>query len=190
MSDLPEMTLAEAITAEITIKALMDEMKPLYDQARKIVQAGMDEQQQATGGTRFDGMVPGADGAVKAATVSLSAGEAAATVTDTRAFAAWVKDRYPSEIERTEIVRTVRPAWQTQFLASMTAAGVAVDTTTGEEVPGVAIKPARARTHSVRFAKDGRALVGEAWRGGLLGRVLPALAPAPAADDAADGGAA
>lgn len=182
MTEQTEMTLAEAITTEAALKTLLDEVKARYDIARGIVQAGLDAQQRETGGTRFDAMVPGPDGApLKVGTVSLTTGSAVATVTDATAFEAWVRERYPSEVS-VQLVRSVRAAWQTEFLAKATAAGATVDTETGEEVPGVEMRAARSRTHSVRFAKDGRGLVGEAWRQGLLGRVLPALAPAPAAE--------
>lgn len=185
MSEQPEMTLAEAISAEATLKTLLDEIKGSYDMVRKVVQAGMDEQRQATGSTRFDAMIPGADGPVKVATVSLSAGEAAATVTDTAAFEAWVRERYPSEVT-VRLVRDVRPAWQVEFLGRATAAGAAVDTESGEAVPGVEMRAARSRTHAVRFGKGGREQVGESWRAGLLGRVLPALAPAEPDTDGGD----
>lgn len=184
MTELPEMTLAEAMTAEAAAKTLLDEIKPWYDALRKAVQAGMDEQQRATGSTRFDAMVPGPDGEPKkVATVSLSAGEAAATVTDAEAFEAWVRERYPSEVS-VRIVREIRPAWRTDLLARATAACAAVDTETGEAIPGVEMRAARSRTHAVRFAKGGRDDVAAAWRAGLLGHTLPALAPA-----AEDGGA-
>lgn len=181
-AEQPEMTLAQAITAEAALKTLLDEVRAGYDAARVIVQAGLDAQQRENGGTRFDAMVPGADGPVKVGTVSLSSGSAAATVTDAEAFTAWVRERYESEVS-VRLLREVRPAWQTDLLARATAAGAAVDTETGEEIPGVEMRASRARTHSVRFGKGGRDLVGESWRAGLLGRVLPALAP-PAPDTA------
>lgn len=180
------MTVAEAITAEASLKALLDAVKERYDAARAVVQQALDTQQQETGGTRFDATIPGPDGVpVKVGTVSLSSGSAAAQVTDAEAFEAWVRERYESEVT-VRLVREVRAAWKTDLLARATAAGAAVDTETGEAIPGVEMRAARSRTHSVRFAKDGRALVGEAWRAQRLGNVLPALAPAPAD---ADGGA-
>jgi hypothetical protein len=179
----PEMTLADAITAEAALKTLLDEVRAGYDAARAIVQAGLDEQQKANGGTRFDAMVPSADGPVKVGTVSLSSGSAAATVRDPEAFLAWARERYSSEVTP-RLVFEVREAWRTDLLARATAAGAAVDTDTGEEIPGVEMRASRARTHSVRFGKGGRDLVGESWRGGYLGRVLPALVPA--AEDAPD----
>lgn len=180
------MTVAEAITAEASLKALLDAVKEQYDAARAIVQTALDTQQRETGGTRFDAMIPGPDGEpVKIGTVSLSSGSAAAQVTDAAEFTAWVRERYGSEVTP-RLTFEVRDAWRADLLARATAAGAAVDTETGEAIPGVEMRAARSRTHSVRFGKDGRAQVGEAWRARRLGSVLPALAPAPAD---ADGGA-
>jgi hypothetical protein len=113
------------------------------------------------------------------ATVSLSSGEAAAKVTDEDAFTAWVIANYDSEIER-RFVTEVREAFRTKVLGALTAAGSAewADPETGviHEVPGVAIAPSRARTHSLRFKKDGREKVMAAWRDGRLAAVaLPEL---------------
>jgi hypothetical protein len=93
------------------------------------------------------------------------------------------------------VIREVRPTFQALLLAEMTAAGVTkwVDKDTGEvhDVPGVEIKPARARTHSVTFTRaskklpgGGRELVRAAWRGGALSEALPALAAAPGGSEA------
>jgi hypothetical protein len=182
-----QMTVAEAITTEAVLKTLLDEIDAQYKAARAAVQQALDTQQQETGGTKFDATIPGVDGPVKVGTVSLSSGSAAAQVTDPAAFVAWVRQAYPTEVKPV-LTFEVQGAWRTDLLARATAAGAAVDTTTGEAIPGVEMRAARSRTHSVRLGDEGRAQVREAWRAGLLGRVLPALAPA--ADDATDGGAA
>ncbi|MFI0897715.1 hypothetical protein [Streptomyces sp. NPDC020983] len=175
------MTVAEAITTEAVLKTLLDEIDAQYKAARAAVQQALDTQQQETGGTKFDATIPGVDGPVKVGTVSLSSGSAAAQVTDADAFTEWVRKAYPTEV-KPKLSFEIQPAWRTDLLARATAAGAAVDTATGEAIPGVEMRAARARTHSVRFGKDGRAAVGEAWRAGLLGRVLPALAPAQPAE--------
>jgi hypothetical protein len=173
----PAATVADAITREAALKALLDAIDDEYKTARAAVQTALDEQAAATGAKSFDALLPTG---TKVGTVTLTGGETAAKVVDNAAFIAWVRERYPSEVT-VNVVREVRPAWLAARLAEMTAAGVAVDTTTGEEVPGVEIKPSRARSHSVRFAKTGRSDVAEAWRtGALADLVLPALAPAPA----------
>jgi hypothetical protein len=178
----PAATVADAITREAALKALLDAIDGEYKTARAAVQQALDEQATATGAKSFDALLPGG---VKVGTVTLTGGETAARVVDEAEFIEWVRASYPSEMT-VRVVREVRPAWLTAFLGQMTAAGAAVDTATGEAVPGVEIKPSRARSHSVRFGKTGRADVAEAWRaGGLASLVLPALAP-PAPD--AEGG--
>jgi hypothetical protein len=71
------------------------------------------------------------------ATLSLATSKSAVVVADPKVWLAWVSDRYPTEVET---VRTVRSAWQDQFLSRRVAAGAdgdVVDASTGEVVPGV-----------------------------------------------------
>ncbi|MFM9777054.1 hypothetical protein [Streptomyces scabiei] len=169
------MSLKDAATREAVLKTLLDAVKQEYDAARAETQTLLDAASEETGTRQVAVGIP--DGP-DIATVSLSSGEAAAKVTDTDAFTAWVRENYESEIKR-QLVTTVQPAFEKKLLAEVTAIG------TGEwadangvlhEVPGVAMAPARARTHSVRFKKDGRDQVMEAWRSGRLnGVVLPEL---------------
>ncbi|MFE9340837.1 hypothetical protein [Streptomyces sp. NPDC007063] len=185
-----------ATTREAILKALLDEMKEAYEEARTDVQHLLDQQEAATGARQFAAALP--DG-TKVGTVSLSNPEPKAKITDDDAFTAWVRETYPAE-SVTRIVKTVQTSFTAKVLAEMTAAGVArvVDEETGEvhDVPGVEIKATRSRTHSVRFSPKsktspggGRGLVGEAWRRGeLASLVLPALAPAEA-DDRQEGAA-
>lgn len=174
------MSLKEAATREAVLKTLLDAVKAEYDAARAETQTLLDAASQETGTRQVAVGIPnGPD----IATVSLSPGEAAARVVDEDAFTAWVVSqgkRFKSEIER-KFVTTVRKAFVDQLLKEMTAAGVAqwADKETGElhDVPGVAIAPARARTHNVRFKKTGRETVMAAWREGrLAGVALPELA--------------
>ncbi|MFF2922754.1 hypothetical protein ACFVTP_10175 [Streptomyces celluloflavus] len=186
----PEQVRA-ATTREAVLKALLDQVEDAYETARTDVQAMLDEQQRLSGGTKFDACLP--DG-TKVGDVGLTGGEPAAKVTDERAFADWARERFPSEAV-TKLVKTVQPRFVKLLLDQMTAAGVAqiLDEETGEvlDVPGVEIKATRRRSHSMRFTrksktrpKDGRALVADAWRVGVLAPiVLPALAPAPPADE-------
>jgi hypothetical protein len=170
------MSLKDAATREAVLKTLLDAVKGEYDAARAETQTLLDAAAEETGTRQVAVKIP--DGP-DIATVSLSAGEAAAKVTDTEAFTAWVRENFESEIKR-QLVTTVQPAFEKKLLAEMTAAGKPewADLETGviHEVPGVAIAPARARTHAVRFKKDGREQVMEAWRAGRLnGVVLPEL---------------
>lgn len=182
-----------ATTREAVLKALLEEVKEAYEGARTDVQHLLDRQEQATGARQFAAALP--DG-TKVGTVSLTGGERAAQIVDEDAFTAWAREAYPAEAV-TRIVKTVRATFTARVLDEMTAAGAAriADPDTGElhDVPGVEIRPSRARSHSVRFSRksktnprDGRELVGEAWRSGeLAALVLPALAPAaPTTDEA------
>jgi hypothetical protein len=66
--------------------------------------------------------------------VSITAGRVQAKVTDPKAFAAWVAERYPSEL-----VHLVREAFTRKVLDAAVGAGEPVDMATGEVVPGVEV---------------------------------------------------
>lgn len=174
------MSLKEAAAREAVLKTLLDAVKAEYDAARAETQTLLDAAAEETGTRQVAVTLP--DGR-DIATVSLSPGSAEAKVIDVDAFTTWAIKNCPSEIDRkfVGVITTVRPAFVKKLLAEMTAAQTTdwVDTTTGvvhEEVPGVAIAPARARTHSVRFKEEGRDKVMAAWREGrLTGVVLPEL---------------
>jgi hypothetical protein len=170
------MSLKEAAAREAYLKTLLDVVNDGYKEARAETQDALDAVAQETGTRQVAVALP--DG-TDIATVSLSSGEAAAKVIDEDEFTKWVVANYSSEITR-RFVTEVQPAFAKKLLAEMTASGSAewADPETGviHEVPGVAIAPARARTHSVRFKKDGREQVMQAWRDGqLVGTALPAL---------------
>ena len=172
-----------ATTREAVLKALLDEVKAAYEEARTEVQHALDAQQQGTGGTAFTATLP--DG-TKIGKIALSDPKPEAKILDREAFVTWAREVCPSSERITRIVKDVQPAWITKILGEMTAAQAAeveiVDETTVEIVkhspPGVEIKASRAKTHSLRYAKGGRDLVAEAWRRGELAELaLPALAP-------------
>ncbi|MYY08801.1 hypothetical protein GT204_07760 [Streptomyces sp. SID4919] len=196
MTTLDPHHVRDAVAREAALGALLDEVKAAYAAARTDVQAMLDQQHKATGTTKVDALLP--DG-TRVGSISRTGGESAAAVVDIDAFTAWVRDTYPSEhvvrVRPVEITTSVQPAFAAQILAQMTAAGAAriVDETTGEvhDVPGVAIKPSRSSSHRLTYTRksksspqDGRALVAEAWRSGVLAPVvLPVLAPGgPAAE--------
>jgi hypothetical protein len=170
------MSLKEAAAREAYLKTLLDVVNDAYKEARSETQTLLDAASEETGARQVAVTLP--DGP-DIATVSLASGEAAAKVTDDDAFTAWVVANFGSEIER-KFVTTVRKAFADRLLKEMTATGSTewADPESGviHEVPGVAIAPSRARTHSVRFKADGREKVMEAWREGRLGAVaLPQL---------------
>ncbi|WP_224273989.1 hypothetical protein [Streptomyces sp. LS1784] len=169
------MSLADLAAREAVLKALADAIGDQLKAVRADVQAALDE---SVGVRQVAALLP--DGK-QVAKVSLTDPAPAATVTDSEAFLAWVRDNHPDKDAITRrVVTEVRPATQTALLAEMTAAGVPqwCDTETGEvhTVPGVEIRATRARSHSVRFDKGGRDLVAAAWQAGeLAALVLPEL---------------
>ncbi|MEW1895962.1 hypothetical protein [Streptomyces albidoflavus] len=171
MSDLEN--LARLAADETVLKALADKVNERLKSVRADMQAALDA---ADGVRQVAAKLP--DG-TEVAKVSLSDPKPEATVVDSEAFLAWVRENRPTEIER-RVVTEVRPAFRTLLLGQITAAGVpdVVDPETGvvESVPGVEVRATRARSHSVRFAKAGRERVAEAWRSGdLLSEVLGEL---------------
>ncbi|MER0481614.1 hypothetical protein ABR737_25305 [Streptomyces sp. Edi2] len=159
--------------------------------ARKDVQArtqrALDAAAERDGVERVAATLPGGE---TVATISLRKGETGPVVVDEDAFARWVRQTFPDEQwTETAIVRRVRPWKAAELLAEMAAAGAArvvvaeqVDEKTGEvvadavhDVPGVAIKPTRARTHAVTWRKGGKDATAEAWRTGALAGQLAAL---------------
>jgi hypothetical protein len=170
------MSLRDAAAREAYLKTLLDVVNDAYKEARAETQQLLDGAAEETGARQVAVTLP--DGP-DIATVSLSSGESAAKVIDDEKFTAWVRETFPSEIER-RFVTEVREAFTKKLLAELTAAGGTewADPDSGviHDVPGVAIAPARARTHAVRFKKDGREQVMTAWREGRLATVaLPQL---------------
>lgn len=176
------MSLKESAAREAYLKTLLDVVNDAYKVARSETQQALDAAAQETGTRQAAVSLP--DGP-DIGTISLSAGSAEARVTDAEVFTAWVVANRSTEVER-RFVTEVREAFRTKLLGEMTAAGRPewADPETGEvhEVPGVTIAPARARTHSLRFKKDGRDQVMAAWREGRLADVaLPELTAGGAA---------
>jgi hypothetical protein len=170
------MSLKEAAMREAALKTLLDKVQSAYDDARKVTRTALEAADKESGTRKAAVALP--DGP-DIATVSLSSGEAAAKVTDEEAFKAWVIACYGTEVER-RFVTEVRAAFRDKVLGALTAAGSAewADPDSGviHEVPGVAIAPSRARTHSLRFKAGGRDQVMQAWRDGRLAAVaLPEL---------------
>jgi hypothetical protein len=170
------MSLKDAAAREAMLKTLLDVIDGEYKAVRAEVQQELDALARETGTRQIVVALP--DG-TEIGKVSLTSGAAEAKVTDPDAFKAWVLEHHAAEIHR-EFLTRVRPAFEKKLLAELTAAGGTewADPETGviHDVPGVSIAPARARTHSVRFAKTGRDAVMAAWRNGeLAGVALPEL---------------
>lgn len=98
----------------------------------------------------------------KVASVSLSGGGKSAILLNDRDFFEWVKAVHPDE---TQVV--VRESFRKKILDASAKAGRPVDPVTGETVPGVAMTD-KVPYVSVRFTKDGKDAIVQAWRDGTL----------------------
>lgn len=118
-------------------------------------------------------------------TISLVQPKAAAAVTDTEAFTAWVMENYGTEITR-RFIAEVKPGFQKKILAEMTAAGVTewADSETGviHEIPGVAMQGRAAYTR-LTVPDAGKAIIAQAWRENRLGAAMPPGITAGSTDD-------
>lgn len=176
------MSIRDAAAREAVLRALYDAIGDELKAARAEVQAGLDE----LGVTGVPATLP--DG-TQVAKIALTDPKPAAVITDEQQFLGWVRDHHPAGTDNIvrRFVTEIRPAFRDALLAEMTAAGVAqwCDRETGEvyDVPGVEIRATRARSHSVRFDKTGRADVAAAWQSGELAHlVLPQITTTAAAD--------
>ncbi|MGE9695944.1 hypothetical protein [Streptomyces sp. CH6] len=174
----------EAIGREAILKALLDQIKDAYKDAQADVQTLVDQQYAATGSTRHEAVL----GGVKVGSITRRAGEKSAQITDEKKFTAWVAETYPSEYI-VQITKAVRATFTAALLSQMTAAQAAqyADPETGEvhDVPGVEIKPARARSHALTFSRatkaqplGGREVIARAWREGQLDPAALLASPA------------
>lgn len=160
----------KAIASRLAVlKTLLDAVKEEFEATRTDFQAELNSAYEQGGVTRVDAVLP--SGAV-VAKVGLVDPKPEAKVVDEAAFLAWVVANYPTE-KTTRLITEVQPAFRTKLLTEATGAGVPVDASTGEAIPGVEIRATRARTHSVRFEKTGREEVAAAWAAGLLGDAAP-----------------
>ncbi|NUU23328.1 MAG: hypothetical protein HOV68_17725 [Streptomycetaceae bacterium] len=165
--------IARLARTEVSLRALADAVNDRLKTVRAEMQTHFDN---GHGLRQVAATLP--DG-TEVAKVTVTDPKPEAQITDPDAFRDWVLKHRPSEIRRT-VLTEVRDAYKAVILNECTAAGVAkvCDRETGEvfDVPGVTVRPTRARGHSVRFAKTGKEQIAEAWRNGLLvAEVLPQL---------------
>lgn len=184
------MTAADTTTAEQPIESLRDlaqqaaVLKLLAERVaaaqkdvRKRTQIALDAAAERDGVERITAELPTGEAV---ATIGLRKGETGPVVVDEEALARWVRATWPDEQwTETRIVRTVKPWKLAELLGEMEAAGAAkvADKATGEihEVPGVVIKPTRARTHGITWRKGGKEATAAAWRTGALAGQLAAI---------------
>ncbi|MER6196739.1 hypothetical protein ABT234_05080 [Streptomyces sp. NPDC001586] len=174
-------TLRELALEEAALDLLAARVATAKKDVRTRMQMALDAAAKRDGVERVVATLPNGE---TVATISLRAGATGPVVTDEEALARWLRQTYPDQDwTTTRIVREVRPWKLAELVAQMDAAQAAqiLDEDTGEvhDVPGVIIKPTRARTHGLTWKKGGKELTGEAWRSGALRRYMQALTAAP-----------
>ncbi|GAU67661.1 Ku protein [Streptomyces sp. NBRC 110611] len=182
-------SLRDLAVEAAALKLLAERVAAAQKDVRQRTQLALDAAAERDGVERVTATLPTGE---TVATIGLRKGETGPVVVDEDAFARWVRATFPDEQwTETAIVRRVKPWKAAELLAEMAAAGAArvvvadqqVDETTGEviadavahDVPGVAIKPTRARTHAVTWRKGGKEATAEAWRSGALAQQIAAL---------------
>ncbi len=170
-------SLKDLAAEEAAIDLLAARIAEARKDVRKRMQAALDVAAEADGVERVAASLPSGE---TVATVSLRKGETGPVIVDEAALAVWLRATFPDEAWTTvRVVREVKPWKAAELLAEMAAAGVAqiAHRETGEvlTVPGVVIKPTRARTHALTWRKTGKAAVAAAWREGELAAHLAAI---------------
>ena len=160
------MNVSELAMQAAVLKALLDEVSARV----KVTKAQAEAAFRETGTTGAGAQLP--DG-TKIATVTYTGGDSkSARVTDENVFLAWVLREHPEQMEL-----IVRPAYQKGLLDAAEKAGQPVDPTTGETVPGVAVKNTTPYV-SIRFKPGAKEAVVAAWRAGELSGVEIVAPPA------------
>ena len=115
--------------------------------------------------------------AEKVGTASLSVSEPKPFVNNERLFLDWVQASHP-----TEIVRAVRPSFQKALFSAIdtTSADEAVNSLTGEVIPGLMMNLGGVERMTLRFNKQGRDLIAAAFTRGELEMIIRSISDAEA----------
>ena len=141
-------------------------LKALLDEVSARVKTAKTEAETAFKETGTTGTVPQLPDGTKIAAVTYAGGDSkSAYVTDENAFLAWVLKEHPEQMEL-----VIRPSYQKGLLDAAEKAGQAIDPTTGEAVPGIAVKNTTPYV-SIRFKPGAKEAVAAAWRAGELAGV-------------------
>ncbi|MEV4814967.1 hypothetical protein [Micromonospora tulbaghiae] len=173
------MSVQQAAMRAAVSKALLDEVRKVYDLARAEADGQLVELNGELGVTTVQVKLPGYDGAV--AQVTLSEPKTGYVV-DEAGFLAWCKQEHPSEVTVTTPapVESVRPAWRKALLGRMKVEpdGTVVDGETGRVLDFVEVAEPPPPSTTLTFKKGGREEVAAAYRDGRL--TLPELLALPA----------
>jgi hypothetical protein len=179
------MTLKDNALRAAILKAVADGLAAELDAGRSELFAELTDLYDVTGSKSLD--VKLLDGA-KVASISLSMPKAGPVITDPIAFDEFVREHYPHGIVKVPAREEVSPAFRDELLKRLTYTpeGVAI-TEDGEIVAGLEHKPAGApKSFSIRFEKGGREQIAMAWSDGLLGALMPGIAPLALTDGGTD----
>jgi hypothetical protein len=185
-TEQPVESLRDLAAQEAVIDLLAARVAAAKKDVRARMQRALDAAAERDGVERIGASLPTGE---QVATISLRKGETGPVVTDEEAFTAWVRKQWPDRVE-VRLVRTVKEWAASELLGQMDALGLSPagkgeplraaqwpDPDTGElhDVPGVHIKPTRARTHGITWSKGGKDATAQAWRSGALAQQLAAI---------------
>ena len=167
------MALKELSTRVAVLTALRDAIDVVIDSERVILTSELIDANQTLGVKQLDITLPNGE---KVASASIGNSEPKPVVTNEAAFVRWVAENFP-----TEIIQTVRPTFKKVLFENteqVNPQGEAVHTRTGEIIDGVVFSNPSSRL-TLRFKKDGRELVADAFNRGELEQVIRPLFSLP-----------
>ncbi|MFI5493557.1 hypothetical protein [Actinoplanes sp. NPDC051859] len=168
LAALPELAQRAAV-----LKALLDEVRKAYDEARAQVDTALLHLHRGAGIRSVEVRLPGADAPIAQITVPDTA---ASLRVDEQALLDYCVREYPGEIEDIPATQVVRPAWRKALLARLQveAGGAVVDPDSGRVLDFVESQPAPPATSTtMTFKPHGRDTVAASHREGRLS--LPEL---------------
>jgi hypothetical protein len=167
------MTLKYLASRVAVLTALRDSIDEVIDQERAALTAELLDANETLGVKQLDITLPNGE---KVASASIGNSEPKPVVTNEAVFTRWVADNFP-----TEIIQSVRPSFKKALFENteqVNPQGEACHTKSGEIIDGVVFSASSSRL-TLRFKKDGRELVAEAFNRGELEQVIRPLFSLP-----------
>jgi hypothetical protein len=167
------MTLKYLAGRVAVLTALRDAIDEVIDQERTALTAELLEANETLGVKQLDITLPNGE---TVASASIGTSTSKPVVINEAVFTRWVAENFP-----TEIIQTVRPTFKKVLLENteqVNPQGEAVHTKTGQIIDGVVFNASAPRL-TLRFKKDGRELVAEAFNRGELEQVVRPLFSLP-----------
>jgi hypothetical protein len=167
------MTLKYLAGRVAVLTALRDAIDEVIDQERTALTSELLEANETLGVKQLDITLPNGE---TVASASIGTSTSKPVVINEVVFTRWVAENFP-----TEIIQTVRPTFKKVLLENteqVNPQGEAVHTKTGQIIDGVVFNASAPRL-TLRFKKDGRELVAEAFNRGELEQVVRPLFSLP-----------